>query len=133
MGILGANTAVVDGQRTTLPPLVAFSPLSFGPQTTGVPVVSPSVPPIMGAGTYGGAANSSGGVGYNSVGGYGTADNNAAAAADAGAHPFSLKSSPVVWAVGALVLGLVLLQAINWHETVDASVGHTKASESAGD
>lgn len=136
MGILGSNTAVVDGQRVTLPPLAAYAPQSYGPQTTGVPVVSPTIPPYMGAGSFGGVGGSAGGVGYQSVNGYGTADNNSAMTADAAAHPFSPKSSPVVWAVGALVVGLLALQAINWHETVEAggSLGGTKAkaSESAG-
>jgi hypothetical protein len=133
MGILGANTAVVDGQRVTLPPLAAFQPQSFGLQTSGVPNVSPTVPPIMGTGLVGGSGGSAGGIGYNSVGGYGTADNNAAATAAAAANPFSLRSSPVLWAVAALLGGLLLLQAVNWHETIDAELGHTKASESAGD
>jgi hypothetical protein len=130
------GTAVVDGQRVLLPPLAAFAPANYGPQTTGVPNVSPTIPPVMGVGMVGGMANSSGGVGYQSVNGYGTADNNAAAAAAAGDQPFSLKSSPVLWAVGLLVFGLVALQAINWHETVEASgkVGKegARASESAG-
>lgn len=136
MGILGANTAVVDGQRVLLPSMAAFAPANYGPQTTGVPVVSPTIPPVMGVGMVGGMANSSGGVGYQSVNGYGTADNNAAAAAAAGAQPFSLRASPVLWAVGLLVFGLVALQAINWHETVEASGGvgreKARAAESAG-
>lgn len=135
MGVLGANTAVVDGQRVTLPPPSAFHVQSFGLQTQGVPVVSPTVPPIIG-GTTAGVGSSSGGYGYNTVGDYGTADNNALAAQTAADHPFSLRHSPVLWAVGALVGGLAILQAVNWHETVEesGSVGktHERASESAG-
>lgn len=136
MGVLGNQTAVVDGQRVTLPPAAAYAPMNFGVQTSGVPVVSPTIPPIMGIGTIGGVASGSGGLGLQTVGEYGTADNNAAATAEAQAHPFSLTRSPVLWAIGLLLLGLVLLQVINWHETVDesASVGksHERASESAG-
>lgn len=131
----GQGTFLVDGQRTTLPPAAAYAPMNFGVQTSGVPTVSPTVPPVMGIGTVGGVQSGSG-MAYNSVGEYGTADNNSAATAEAAAHPFSLRSSPVLWAVGLLVTGLVLLQVINWHETIDesGSVGgaHERASESAG-
>lgn len=135
MGVLGANTAVVDGQRVTLPPPAAWAPVTFGVQTSGVPVVSPTVPPVIG-GTSAGVANSSGGHAYNSVGEYGTADNNAVQAQQAAAHPFSPRASAVPWALVFLVGGLALLQFVNWHETLDesGSVGkvHERASESAG-
>lgn len=132
-GILGANTAVIDGQRTTLPPMAAYVPPSYGLQTSGVPNVSPIVPPFAG-GTAGGSFSSSGAVGSNSVNGYGTADNNALVASVAGGNPFSAKVSPVWWALGALVGGVLLLQAVSWHETIEehAKVGPAgeRASES---
>lgn len=128
MGVLGQGTVVVDGQRTTAPPAAAFNPAVFGQQTTGVPNVSPIVPPFASAT----GAGSAGVSGYASVNGYGTAENNGSVAAVAAANPFSLKVSPVWWAIGALVGGVLVLQAVSWHETVDAAVGRVHAGEHAG-
>jgi hypothetical protein len=69
------------------------------------------MPPFIGA-ANGGA--SSMGAGQEGVGGYGTAGNNALTTQVANAHPYNLKVSPVLWAVGALLLGLVLLKAVHW-------------------
>jgi hypothetical protein len=134
VGILGQGTFVVDGQRTTLPPAAAFVPPSFGPQTSGVPNVTPSIPPMMG-GTFGGATAQSGSMGYGAVGGYGTADNNALVTSIAAANPHSLTASPLWWAVGFLLGGVLLLQFVSFRETVDEH-GHAgplkeSAAESA--
>jgi hypothetical protein len=133
MGVLGQGTVIVDGQRTTAPPMAAFVPPSYGIQTTGVPNVSPIVPPYA-SGTTGGVQGSAGAVAFNSVNGYGTADNNAAQAAQAAANPHSLRVSPVWWAVGALVGGVLLLQAVSWRDTIEehAHVGPAHESASAG-
>lgn len=132
MGILGQGTVVVDGQRTTAPPSAAFVPTSFGLQTSGVPNVSPIVPPYA-SGTTGGSSSSTGAVGVNSVNGYGTADNNALTTSLAAAHPWSPKVSPVVWALVALIGGVLLLGAVSWHETVEESASAGKAHERAGE
>lgn len=133
MGVLGQGTVIVDGQRTTGPTSAAFVPPSYGIQTTGVPNVSPIIPPYAG-GTTGGAWGSAGGVGFNSVNGYGTADNNAAQAAAAADNPHSFRLSPVWWAVIALVGGVLCLQAVSWHETIEAhgSAGPAHAGVEAG-
>lgn len=131
MGVLGQGTVVVDGQRTTTPPMAAFLPPSYGLQTSGVPNVSPIVPPYAG-GAYGGGTSQAGAIGYNSVNGYGTADNNAMQAAQAAANPHSLRVSPVWWAVIALVGGVLLLQAVSWHETVEAHAKVGGAHADAG-
>lgn len=133
MGILGQGTVIVDGQRTTAPPSAAFVPTSYGLQTTGVPNVSPIIPPYA-AGQVGGTAGSAGAIGTNSVNGYGTADNNAAQAAQAASNPHDWRVSPVWWAVGCLVGGVLLLQAVSWRETIEAhaEVGPVHASADAG-
>jgi hypothetical protein len=109
---LGSNTQVVDGQRNLFPTGYAYTPQGYGPQTTGVPNVSPTMPPYISA-----PGTSSSSTGLEGVGGYGTAANNTLATAVASQNPFNLKVSPVLWAVGLLLIGLVLLKGIHWRET----------------
>jgi hypothetical protein len=108
---IGADSAVVNGQLVTLPSSYAYNPQGWGPQTRGVPQVTPSYPPYVG-----GALQSA--PGSESVGGYGTAGNNALATAIAGSAPWSFKMSPVIFATVGLVVSLVLLKAIHWRETM---------------
>lgn len=130
---LGSSTQVVDGQRFTFPSAFAYAPTQYGPQTTGVPQVSPTMPPFIGTANGGGTSA----AGMEGVGGYGTAGNNAQVTAVAAANPHNLKVSPVWWAVGALVVGLTLLNVVHWRtlEGVDESghlgPAHESASESA--
>lgn len=131
MGVLGQGTAVVDGQRTTLPPSAAFLPPAYGVQTSGVPNVTPIIPPM-----YGGSASIGTGTTASSVNGMGTADNNGAATQIAANNPHNWKVSPVWWAIGALVGGVLALQFVSFRETVDehghAGPLHEDAHESAG-
>lgn len=106
------GTVAVNGQRFLTPTTFAFRPTGYGPQTTGVPMVTPSQPPFVGASPA--AAPSS----YAQVGGYGTADNNALVTQIAGENPWSLKHSPVLWAVGGLLLSLFLLRHVHWRDTL---------------
>lgn len=128
---LGSDTQVINGQRTLTPTNLQYNPLSYGVQTTGVPNVSPSMPPYMGGGS---AAASTGAA--QGVGGYGTAGNNQQTTMIAAANPHNLKVSPVWWAVGALVVGLTLLNFISWRHTAIESfdekgtVGSAKESAS---
>lgn len=127
---LGQGTFVVDGQRVTLPPAVAFTPPSYGQQTTGVPNVTPSIPPYMASAGTPGA-----GAGFAGVDGYGTAENNSMVTQIAGNNPHNWRVSPVWWAVGCLVGGVLLLHAVSFREAVDEEgrIGkaHERASESA--
>ena len=109
--MFGPDTAVIDGQRFALPPRSIYNPQGYGPQTTGVPNASPTLPPAMAA-----LDSASGGVGgvYETVGGYGTATSNTALTAQAAAAPMSLKHSPVLWAVGLLLVSVLLLGKIHW-------------------
>lgn len=85
---LGQDTAVVDGQRNTFPTSDSYTPASYGPQTTGVPNVSPSMPPFMGTGqTNGGGPTGA----LEGVGGYGTAANNTQVTAIAAGNPHNFK------------------------------------------
>jgi hypothetical protein len=109
---LGSDTGVVNGQRFTFPTTASYLPMAYGPQTTGVPNVSPTMPPFIG-----GTGGATSGIGFEGVGGYGTAGNNQFTTGVAASHPFDMRLSPVLWAVLGLVLALVLLKGIHWRET----------------
>ena len=128
---LGADTGVVNGQRFTFPTTAAYSPMSYGPQTTGVPNVSPTLPPFIGGG-----AGPTSGLGFEGVGGYGTAGNNQVTTAIAGSKPFDMRLSPVLWAVILLLVGLFGLAAIHWRKTTLGGVGenaHVGAASERGE
>lgn len=113
--MLGSQTDTVNGQRFTMPTVEQWAPASYGQQTTGVPQVSPFMPPFIGGGNGGG---SSLGV-QEGVGGYGTAGNNVLVAGIAAEHPHNLKVSPTWWAVFALIIGIGLLNGTAWRHVVD--------------
>lgn len=125
---LGQGTQVIDGQRNLFPTVASYAPTGYGPQTTGVPNVSPTMPPFIGAANSG-SGQSGAAFGMEGIGGYGTAGNNSTVAAVAGANPFNLKVSPLWWAVIFLLAGLMLLKGINWRET---TLEHASESGSAG-
>jgi hypothetical protein len=107
---LGPDTEVINGQRFKLPQGNVFFPTAFGPQTQGVPNVSPTMPAFLGGSPSAG--------GFSSVNGYGTAENNSTVTAVAAANPFNWKVSPVLWAVVGLVVSLLLIQKIHWRKTI---------------
>jgi hypothetical protein len=112
---LGSDSQLVNGQLLSFPTWAAYNPTAYGPQTTGVPQVSPTMPPFIGAANTGAGAGMA--AGMEGVGGYGTATNNTLATSVANANPHNLKVSPVWWAVIALVVGLVLLKGVHWRST----------------
>ena len=127
---LGSETFVINGQRFAQPTSAQYSPLQYGPQTTGVPQISPTQPPFIGQANGGGTSLG----GMEGVGGYGTAGNNALVTATAANNPFNLKVSPVFWAVGALVVGLVLLKAVHWRALASEGIsGHAEVGAGRGD
>lgn len=112
---LGSQTQVVDGQRNVFPTSAQWAPQSWGPTTTGVPQVSPTMPPFISAANTAGGGGAA--FGLEGVGGYGTAGNNAQVTAVANANPWNLKVSPVLWAIAFLLVGLLLLKGVHWRET----------------
>lgn len=123
-GVLGSDTGVVNGQRFVFPTTASYAPQGWGQQVTGVPQVSPTVPPFLGGAPIGAG-------GLEGVGGYGTAGNNAQMTAIAAANPHNLKVSPTWWAVGLGLGALILLKVISWRETIDESSKIGPARESA--
>lgn len=109
--MLGPDTVAVNDQLLAFPSHYAYNPQGFGPQTRGVPNITPSYPPFFGAAT--GTA-----PGAESVGGYGTAGGNGMAASIANAHPWNPRVSATPWVVGGLIASLLLLKAVHWRETI---------------
>ncbi|HEY2300524.1 MAG TPA: hypothetical protein VGH66_01445 [Acidimicrobiales bacterium] len=108
---LGPDSVVVNGQLVWQPDTDQYFPTAYGAQTVGVPQVSPSYPPYLGA-------PMASAPGASNVGGYGTASNNDKATQIAAAHPWNPRVSPTWWAVIGLVLSLMLLKAVHWRETI---------------
>jgi hypothetical protein len=79
------------------------------------------MPPFMGQG----GSSPSGAV--SNVGGYGTADNNTLTTSIAGNNAHNWKVSPVWWAILALLVGLTLLKAVHWRETILEGDEHARA------
>lgn len=114
MSKTGYGTAQVNSQLVPIPVKAAFDPIMFGGAYTG-----PSwprngiwnVPPVVPSG-FGGAAPSSQAAGYapsTPSGG-----NPHPTATDANGNPYSLTKSPVLWALGFLILALFMLHKVHW-------------------
>lgn len=132
--MFGADTYAANGVRFTGPTSDMFHPAAYGQQTTGVPQVSPTMPPFLGG--AGGAVTAQGTApstltptgtagagltGGENVDGFGTAGNNAVATQVAADNPLHLKVSPLWWTVGALIIGLILLRLVHWRVEGGAS------------
>lgn len=109
---LGATSSVVNGQLVHIAPKQGFAPLTFGQTYTGprfdsrgavynVPPVMPS--PTINAGTD--AGNITGVQPTPTAGGL-TKNGNA--------NYFHLTKSPLLWAVGFLAIGLLMMQKIHY-------------------
>lgn len=112
---INKNTLVVDGQRFSVPNGDAYNPVGYGQLVQMQPIRQLNQPPMVGVG--GGSGGAGGVMGTDVVGGYGTAGNNAAATIKANLNPFSMKDSPVWWAVIGLIVSVVGLSAIHWRKT----------------
>lgn len=118
----GPQTQTVDGQRNVFPSRNQYAPMTYGVQSTGVPQVSPTMPPFVGTGAAGGAGAALG-MGAEGVDGYGTAGNNQAATRLAADNPMSLHLSPLWWAIICLVGGLFILHKTAWRRVIEAEGG----------
>lgn len=107
---LGAQTVVIDGQRFSVPTTAAYNPYGFAQLTQPQQISNVNFPPMLPGGA--GAA-----TGFSTVGGYGTAEQNAMTTAAANAKPWDMKLSPTVWAMLFLIGGLVGLSVIHWRKT----------------
>lgn len=118
--MLGYETVAVNSQLINAAPGQAFAPLTFGSQYTG-PGYWPrngvyNVPPIVPSTSSQASNGGLGGGGVSS--GYGGSGHPMPSAGtitqDGNTNYFSLKSSPLVWAVVFLGGGLALLHFIHY-------------------
>jgi hypothetical protein len=106
--MLGYESATVNGQLVNVAPSAAFDPIAFGPVYTGgawnrqgvytVPPVTPSTATMS----------------YNSESGMPGSANVYPTATSENGNPFSLKKSPVIWALAFLVFSLLMLHFIHY-------------------
>lgn len=99
---LGPSTSVIDGQRVSVQTSDAWHPVAYGSTLQSVPAGQPVLPMFAGAPVSASGVNLTGN------------DDNAMAAARAGANPFSFRDSPLPWAVVFLLVGLIGLRVIHW-------------------
>lgn len=91
--MLGPNTSVINGQRVPFFPDRSITPVAYVPVAPqGVAQTYPTLPGIVG----------------NPVG------NDAGNASQAVNDPFSIRQSPLPWAIGFLVVGLLGLRLVHW-------------------
>lgn len=126
---LGPQTAVIDGNRVSVPTYNAFNPVGYSQSVQIQPVHALGTPPMAGA------AGGTGVTGYpEGVGGYGTSGNNLLNAQVAGNNPWNLRVSPTPWAIIGLILAVFLMASVHWRKTVlegDETLHVAGAHESA--
>lgn len=108
---LGPQTRVVDGQRFSGPTATDYAPVGFGQLVQPQPISNVNFPPMVTGSPSGSSAMT------ESVGGYGTAGQNVIATAQAAAHPFGLRESPLWWAIIGLIVSIVGLSVVHWRKT----------------
>lgn len=113
MGQYGYGSFGVDSRRVALQTRAAYEPDAYGANSASLAVTAPNVPPGLGApnvsasamnGSYG--VEAAGGA-LDSIGGYGTADNNGYATAMAAMNPYSFRHAPMWGAILLLLIGVI--------------------------
>jgi hypothetical protein len=110
--VIGYESEIVNSQLVNVAPAQAFNPLVFG--RSYVPVGAwprqgvYNVPPVLPPG--GGLAKAMAPAAYGGTGAYGVTPSSV----DSSGSPFSLKSSPLWWAIGFLVVGLLMLHFVHY-------------------
>lgn len=92
-GTLGPDTDIIGGQQVPTRSRDVYVPASYIGLQQRVPNISPTVPPMMGQ-----------------AGGVSMTDSETVSLS----NPWSLMHSPLPWAIGMLVVGLVGLRLIHW-------------------
>jgi hypothetical protein len=106
--MLGPETMFANGQRFGYTPQYVYAPQGYGPQTIGVPMNAPQIPPVVGnSGTAPGSGN------FGLAGATGQNVNNIQA------QPFSPVHSPLPWAVLGLIFALIMLHRVHYRSIVE--------------
>jgi hypothetical protein len=117
--MLGPTTIFANGQRFAVPQSYMYTPQGYGPQTTGVPMNSPQIPPVVGqSGTVSGAN-------FGLAGATGQNVNNIKAS------PFSPVHSPLPYAVIGLIFAVVMLHKVHYRSVLSESAHVGPAREAA--
>lgn len=108
--MLGYESAVVNGQLVPVAPKAGFDPIAWGPAYSG-PGMWPrqgvyNVPPVL---PSVGLQQSMAPASYGQSGTYPWPT-----ATDENGNPWSLKKSPVIWGLGFLLIGLLLLHFVHY-------------------
>lgn len=115
--MLGYESTIVNSQLINVAPGQAYSPLTFGSQYTGpgmwprngvfnTPPVMPSASSVQGG--------SMGGMGGDAYGGGHPMPTAGSITSNGDANYFSIKHSPLIWAVVFLAAGLGMLHFIHY-------------------
>jgi len=109
--MLGYGSAVVNGQLVPVPVEQAFNPLTFGQAYTG-PGMWPrqgvyNVPPVLPSAALQSSMAPSA---------YGSTGTPMPSAMSATGNPFHPTKSPLLWGLGFLAAGLLMLQHIHYKE-----------------
>ena len=110
--MIGYESQVINSQLVNVAPAQSFNPLVFG--RAYVPVGAwprqgvYNVPPVLPPG--GGLAKSMAPAAYGGSGAYGVTPS----AVSGEGSPWSVKSSPLWWALGFLVFALIMLHTVHY-------------------
>lgn len=111
--VLGYTSDVINGQLVNVAPGQAFNPLTFGAQFVGPalwPTNSPyNVPPVLPS-----AVGASGAYDYQPSGFGPPAPTAGGMTKSGGANWFHPTKSPVLWAIGFVVVALVMLHKVHY-------------------
>jgi hypothetical protein len=118
--MLGPDTFVAGGQRYAVPQSYMYSPMGYGPQTQGVPMAAPTIPPVVGS------------TGNAAAAAYGLPGTTGANAQAIRSNPFSPKSSPLVYAVAGLLFAWLMLAKVHYRSVVNETAHVGPVHESAG-
>ena|SRR5215813_10659189 len=113
---IGYGSVAVNDQLVPLPVQSAYNPWSFGPVYTG-PAFWPrqgvyNVPPIIAPGAVAAAGGARAGSSSGATGGSPVMPTQTG---DAG-NPWHMTKSPVLWALGFLIIGLWMLHFIHYKD-----------------
>jgi hypothetical protein len=108
--MIGYGSALANGQLVPVPVSQAFDPLTFGQTYTG-PGYWPrqgvyNVPPVLPSGAL---------QASQAPASYGATGYQVPTATDMGGSPYSPTKSPLWWALGFLIVGILMLQYIHYH------------------
>ena len=105
--VQGPSSNVINGQLIPLARGSQYAPQGFGPQTTTVPQMPPTVPPPISGGSTGTMASAAGNGSQTGL-----------HAMLIGNNPWNPKVSPLPWALAGLVIALLMLHFVHYRSSI---------------